>query len=286
MSSDAKQLTGLQHAISGATAGVISRFFIAPLDVIKIRFQLQSTKTNVKLILGGECHNPERKYKSVIQATRIIIKEEGLTDGIYYWIPKPLHTFVSGALSGLVATTLTFPFDLLRTRFAAQGNVKIYHSLLGAITDIRKAEGIRGFYRGLLPSVASIMPQMGLVFESHRFLTSYYYLIETDNRYVGSYITGAKELVCGGLAGVFSKTMLMPFDIIRKRLQVQGPVLNAIAVSNVPKSTSVMLTAYLIIKHEGFVALYKGLLPTLLKAAPSSAITFYVVNECHKFFLK
>ncbi|KAJ2994583.1 mitochondrial thiamine pyrophosphate transporter [Globomyces sp. JEL0801] len=205
MSSDAKQLTGLQHAISGATAGVISRFFIAPLD-------LQSTKTNVKLILGGECHNPERKYKSVIQATRIIIKEEGLTalwkgnlsaeilyltyggcqfwtmselkkysknnDGIYYWIPKPLHTFISGALSGLVATTLTFPFDLLRTRFAAQGNVKIYHSLLGAITDIRKAEGIRGFYRGLLPSVASIMPQMGLVFESHRFLTSYYYLIE------------------------------------------------------------------------------------------------------------
>jgi hypothetical protein len=36
---DPAKLTPAQNAISGATAGVISRFVIAPLDVVKIRYK-------------------------------------------------------------------------------------------------------------------------------------------------------------------------------------------------------------------------------------------------------
>lgn len=34
-------VSGLDSAIAGATAGVVSRIVSAPLDVLKIRFQLQ-----------------------------------------------------------------------------------------------------------------------------------------------------------------------------------------------------------------------------------------------------
>lgn len=108
-------------------------------------------------------------------------EKEGQTTGIaafYSMFPKPSHTFVSGALAGSCATVVTYPFDLLRTRFAVQGNVKIYHSIAGALKGILKKEGVRGFYRGLVPSVLSIIPQMGMVFESHRFFLVKYNRLE------------------------------------------------------------------------------------------------------------
>jgi solute carrier family 25 thiamine pyrophosphate transporter 19 len=44
-------------------------------------------------------------------------------------INKTLQPFLSGAVCGSTATIVTYPFDLLRTRFAAQGeNRVIYRS--------------------------------------------------------------------------------------------------------------------------------------------------------------
>lgn len=177
-----------QNAVSGAIAGVISRFVIAPIDVLKIRLQLQPNGVGTK-------------YRNMAQACRLIIKEEGvvglwkgntsaeylyLTYGaiqfyafhelmqnasLYlHYVPKDSHTFLAGALTGIVATTVTYPLDLLRTRFAVQGDdqQRIYRSIVGAIRDILAREGPYGFFRGLTPSLLQVAPQMGLIFESHR----------------------------------------------------------------------------------------------------------------------
>ena len=39
-----------------------------------------------------------------------------------------------------------------------------------------------------------------------------------------------------------------------------------------------------IIRQEGVSALYKGLGPSVVKAAPSSAVTFFVFNQCQQQF--
>lgn len=84
---------------------------------------------------------------------------------------------------------------------------------------------------------------------------------------------------------MFTKTMFMPLDVIRKRLQVQGPIRQEIIISNVPRYNKGIIRAVgQILTHEGFFALYKGLVPSLLKAAPSSAITFFVVQEMRQLF--
>jgi solute carrier family 25 thiamine pyrophosphate transporter 19 len=67
-------------------------------------------------------------------------------------------------VAGTISTTATYPLDLLRTRFAAQGLQKIYPSLLGGIKQIYANEGSKGFFRGLAAANVQIVPYMGLFF--------------------------------------------------------------------------------------------------------------------------
>ncbi|KAJ3118427.1 mitochondrial thiamine pyrophosphate transporter [Physocladia obscura] len=94
------------------------------------------------------------------------------------------------------------------------------------------------------------------------------------------------QFASGATAGIISKTAVMPFDIVRKQLEVQGPSRNLYVISNIPQYNGFGFAkcAREIVRTEGIFALYKGLLPSLMKTAPSSAVTFWVVNECRHIF--
>lgn len=83
-------------------------------------------------------------------------------------------------------------------------------------------------------------------------------------------------MLCGSLAGIISKTGVFPLDVVRKRLQVQGPHLSEYVVSTIPNYTQQSVVGCLkkIIRTEGPLGLYKGIVPGLLKAGPSGAIYF------------
>jgi solute carrier family 25 thiamine pyrophosphate transporter 19 len=75
-------------------------------------------------------------------------------------------------------------------------------------------EGVRGFYRGVWPSTLQIMPYMGIMFQTQQFFSSFMKNIRSDlkKKYFWS---GFDEFVSGGMAGIVSKTAVMPFDVIR-----------------------------------------------------------------------
>lgn len=65
---------------------------------------------------------------------------------------------VLGALGSWIAT----PTDLIRVRLQAEaklehGQQPRYRGFLHAFTDIAKAEGLRGLYRGTIPTVQRAM---------------------------------------------------------------------------------------------------------------------------------
>ena len=70
-------------------------------------------------------------------------------------------------MAGSTATVCTYPLDLLRTRYASQGVKRVYGSIASAFGQIVRTEGIRGLYRGLVPSLVQIAPYMGLMFGSY-----------------------------------------------------------------------------------------------------------------------
>ena len=69
--------TRAQVVLSGAVAGLLSRFVVAPLDVIKIRLQLQIHSLSDPLNRPASINGPT--YKGTIGTLKHILREEGLT---------------------------------------------------------------------------------------------------------------------------------------------------------------------------------------------------------------
>ena len=166
-------------------------------------------------------------------------------------MPLAAESFIAGASAGAAATTATYPLDLLRTRFAAQGTEKVYSSLKSAIHDIYVSEGPRGFFQGLGAGVGQIIPYMGIFFATYEALR-----LPLGNLQLPF---GSGDATAGVMASVIAKTGVFPLDLIRKRLQVQGPTRSKYVHKNIPVYKGVFKTMSEIIKAEGRRGLYRGL---------------------------
>uniref|UniRef100_A0A673VPW3 Solute carrier family 25 member 19 n=1 Tax=Suricata suricatta TaxID=37032 RepID=A0A673VPW3_SURSU len=145
---DGRNISSSEAAVAGSVSGLATRVMISPLDVIKIRFQLQIERLSRS--------DPGAKYHGILQAARQILLEEGPTAFWKGHIPAQLLSigygavqflsfelltelvhraskydardfsvhFVCGGLSASAATLAVHPVDVLRTRFAAQGEPK------------------------------------------------------------------------------------------------------------------------------------------------------------------
>ncbi|KAK6540956.1 mitochondrial thiamine pyrophosphate transporter [Orbilia ellipsospora] len=319
--------------IAGAVAGVISRFVIAPLDVVKIRLQLQPQllPQNVSALAnggggGGGGAALGTVYKGIYGTMKTIVQEEGITalwkgnipaELLYLTygatqfftytqcksilssnqysstLPTGIINSLSGGFAGGVATSITYPFDLLRTRFAASKargrDGRVYKSLAAAIGGIYRIEGVRGFYRGGFAAVVQIVPYMGLFFGSYEGIRATLSKIPApdidfvDEQYrslvenvVGR---GSVDAVSGTLAGILAKTGVFPLDTIRKRLQVQGPTRGQYVHGDIPVYEGVVKCGKEILRREGWRGLYRGLTVSLIKAAPASAVTMWTYGR-------
>jgi len=305
------ELSNFQNTISGAVTGFLSGIMTAPLDVLKIRMQLQKSSN------GGVL-----KYNHILRSIVKICREEGiralwkgsiaaqylsisygavqfyiyeqcmkgfnkLRDEKKYPIPHSVQNFVSGAISGANAVIVTYPFDFLRTRFATQGNVHLYRNIPQATYIVIKNEGIKSLYKGVVPSVVSIIPYIGTSFQAHAVALDYI------NRFTDKYpkskkylSDGTKNFISGGVAGVLSKCVTMPLDNMRKVMQVNGEIAKRykdvyaieIQENNSTRFFSCMKNMY---RSEGIKGFYKGIKPSLLKSTYGTALTFFLLGECH-----
>ncbi|KAK2796206.1 mitochondrial thiamine pyrophosphate transporter [Onygenales sp. PD_12] len=290
-----------QVVAAGAIAGLVSRFCVAPLDVVKIRLQLQVHSLSEPLSYR-DVKGPV--YKGTLSTFKSIVREEGITGlwkgnipaellyvcygGIQFTayhsvtqvlhtlplthpLPQPAESFISGAVAGGLATASTYPLDLLRTRFAAQGNDKVYTSLLSSVREIARHEGPRGFFRGVSAAIGQIVPYMGLFFATYE--TIRHPIATLDMPF------GTGDAAAGVVASVLGKTGVFPLDLVRKRLQVQGPTRSRYIHTNIPVYHGVWSTASTILAQQGIRGLYRGLTVSLIKAAPASAVTMWTYEH-------
>ncbi|KAH3677157.1 hypothetical protein WICPIJ_009026, partial [Wickerhamomyces pijperi] len=195
----------------------------APLDVIKIKLQLQESGT---------------KYQGILQTMRIITKEEGplalwkgnipaatmyiIYGGVqfssysYYntklsqfeesyqvGVKPGLHSFILGSLAGGTSTFVSYPFDLLRTRFVQHSNG--FLTVRDTVRDICKAEGVRGLYKGLNTALVSVSVYSGLLFWTYESSRLFINGLDLQPR-----VLDFVEPLCGSFAGFTAKALVFP----------------------------------------------------------------------------
>ncbi|KAF8064540.1 thiamine diphosphate carrier 2 [Scenedesmus sp. PABB004] len=344
-------------AAAGALAGAVSRFMVGPLDVVKIRFQVQLEPIAAAARRGGGAAGGAKApshYTGFVNAFRTIVAEEGLrglwtgtVPGLLLTIPYTAVQFValqqcketaarlgwdgrsstavsfaSGALAGAAATVASYPFDLLRTTLAAQGEPKararraplraaprrlgptlaplprptpalapapraaaqVYKGMRCAARAIVGEHGPAGLYRGLGVTLVEIMPYAALQFGLYDALNRAWDAAAARRpRGDGAPQHGRprdgklQAFACGLAAGLLAKLGSHPLDVAKKRYQVAGlprSLRYGARVERTLAATPLLACLADIHAREGLAGLWKGSVPSLVKAAPAAAITF------------
>ena len=185
---------------AGFMAGITEALVIVtPFEVVKIRLQQQKGLTKEAL-----------KYKGPVHGAALILREEGIR-GLWsgamptmvrngtnqmclFWAKPTLDTLLwdkhdgdgkqmtpgqsmsSGFLAALIGPCATGPFDVAKTRLMAQSKQGIikYKGFLDVLIKIPQEEGIRAYWKGLLPRLLRIPPGQAIVWAVSDQITGYF----------------------------------------------------------------------------------------------------------------
>ncbi|KAF7641194.1 hypothetical protein LDENG_00289570 [Lucifuga dentata] len=154
---------------------------------------------------------------------------------------------------------------------------QVYKNLRHAVSTMCHTEGILAFYRGLTPTLVAVFPYAGLQFF---FYNVFKRLLDPPLK-SGKTGGNMRSLICGSAAGMISKTVTYPFDLFKKRLQVEGFEEARVHFGQVRHYRGLVDCVVQIAREEGFRGFFKGLSPSLVKAALSTGFTFF----WYEFFL-
>jgi solute carrier family 25 (mitochondrial phosphate transporter), member 23/24/25/41 len=79
-------------------------------------------------------------------------------------VPMPIIMSM-GMISGSCGALVCYPLSLIRTRLQAQGTLShpiVYTNSSDVIRKTHTREGLRGFYKGLAPSLAKVLPAVSI----------------------------------------------------------------------------------------------------------------------------
>lgn len=327
--------------LAGGVAGMVSRTAVAPLERTKLLFQVQG--------LSVSPPGQPLRYTSVWQSLSAILQKEGIR-GWYKGnvancvriIPMsalqfygfdvlkrkllaengaealtPLQRLWAGALAGAFAQTLTYPLDFMRARLTVDMEGR-YRGLFSGMAVVVREEGVLQLYRGLVPSLAGIMPYVGVDFMVYGTLREW--LPRHPDTGEPSVVG---KLAVGALAGAAGQTVAYPLDTVRcarararvlarrpsappcatardrrmpppcapppsvrrrrrrRQLQVQS---FKVKYPDVPKYRGMVDCFRGILQRDGWRGLFRGLSANYLKVAPSISIQFVMFETCCKYF--
>lgn len=205
---------------------------------------------------------------------------------------------LAGASARVLATSVTAPFEMLRTRQAAAvgQNETPTHGIWRALRDIMQKEGVMSLYRGLGPTLWRDVPFSSIYWLSLEHLRQAVAL-ESDAPYPASeqfIIT----FLSGALSGAIAAAVTTPFDVVKTRQQAVQHSLELVtdtacthngATAYHHHVTHPMVGTLAHLRHiahtEGMKALWSGNQARMLKVAPGCAIMI-TTYELGKYLLE
>ncbi|OAV85951.1 hypothetical protein PTTG_00085 [Puccinia triticina 1-1 BBBD Race 1] len=290
-------LNHLKSGVAGGIAGCLAKTLVSPLDRVKILFQTGNPDyAKYSGSLGGVFRAIgaiwiQSGIRGLVQGHSATLFRIFPYAGIKFMSYDILHKslmpdvnaetagrrFMAGALSGVMAVFVTYPLEIVRVRTAIQirksgaevvrvrdvaRSLYLEHPSAPSKWDTKFFERfpVTKFYRGFAPTICGMVPYAGTSFLVWGTLQSRLpsHLPSTIRDSV------VVNLLCGSIAGMAAQTVSYPLEIIRRKMQVGGPM----------SHRTIAQTAHLIFNTQGFRGFFVGLSIGYLKVIPMTAISF------------
>ncbi|KAI3761464.1 hypothetical protein L1987_51881 [Smallanthus sonchifolius] len=173
-------------------------------------------------------------------------------------IKKHVHAsryLIAGGVAGAASRTVTAPLDRLKVILQVQ---TCNSSIRSTIKNIWKEGGVLSFFRGNGLNVVKVAPESAIKFYTYEMLKKFVGRNEKGD------IGTSGRLLSGGMAGAVAQTAIYPMDLVKTRLQtfVTGP-------GKVPSLGRLSKDIWV---HEGPLAFYRGIIPSLFGIIPYAGI--------------
>ncbi|KAJ5921684.1 peroxisomal carrier protein [Penicillium verhagenii] len=180
----------------------------------------------------------------------------------------PWGSAVAGATGAVLANTLVYPLDLVKTKLQVQVKAKDgedddsehYKSTLDAITKIAEKEGISGLYSGIAGSLLGVASTNFAYFYWYSVVRALYMASNKTPKPPGTAI----ELSLGAVAGAVAQIFTIPVAVITTRQQTQ---------SKSDKKGLIETGREVVESEDGWSGLWRGLKASLILVV-NPAITY------------
>ncbi|KAJ2965694.1 hypothetical protein NQ176_g10491 [Zarea fungicola] len=285
----------------GGVAGAVSRTVVSPLERLKILMQIQSVGRDAYKMSVGQALAKmwrEEGWRGFMRGNGTncirIVPYSAVQFSSYNFYKRhifettpgaeltPFTRLVCGGLAGITSVFFTYPLDIVRTRLSIQS---ASFAELGSrpqhlpgmwstmATMYRSEGGIPALYRGIIPTVAGVAPYVGLNFMVYESVRKY---LTPDGEQNPS---AARKLLAGAISGAVAQTCTYPFDVLRRRFQINTMSGMGYQYKSIGDAVRV------IVAQEGIKGMYKGIVPNLLKVAPSMASSWLSFELTRDFLM-
>lgn len=281
---------GLIDLTAGSLGGIAVVYVGQPLDTVKVKMQTFPSQNGsmIKCMKNTIMSEGILKglYAGTVPALVCNIAENSilfLSYGVCQKIIQKIHNdgelkhlsalnnACAGSLASFVASLAICPTELIKCKLQAlyetkNGKTTSQIGPINLFKNILRQEGVKGLYRGFIPTVAREMPGYFFFFGGYEGTRQLLASTGQDKDEIGLW----KTMVAGGVGGALFWTSTYPIDVAKSRIQVNG------------SKDSLIRLIVKIIKSEGLSALYHGLTPTLVRTIPATAALFVTYEYSKK----
>lgn len=182
-----KELGLPQYFVCGATAGFANGFLTGPIEHIRIRLQTQTAETKAfdgPIDCAKKLYRANGLFNGIYKGLSPTLVRESVGLGIYFAtyealikrelgkvknitrddIP-PWKLCLFGGLSGYTLWIGIYPIDVIKSKLQTDSlTAPKYKGPIDAFRDIWARQGVKGFYRGFVPTILRAAPANGATF--------------------------------------------------------------------------------------------------------------------------
>lgn len=283
--SPAKKANPLNIFLSGGVAGLISRTLTAPADRLKVMAQASGKGATLGSIVrdilaeGGMTAFWRGNGANVVK----IMPESAAKFYCYEFLKKQIiknpkdvqihERLISGSLAGMLAQTLIYPMEVVKTRMAIS-SPGTYSGIPNCFTKIVSEEGSGALYKGLLASNIGIIPYAGVDLAVYGTIKDRWI-----RKHPNSSPAWYETLCMGAFSSFCGQIVAYPLQLVRTKLQSSG-------LPGKPVFAGMGDVCQHVLKEEGISGFYRGIGPNFMKGIPAVAIGYVSYEKAREFFNK